>query len=148
MAFTMNLRRCGRRGADGNVDVIALIWLTPLVLASACLIVAAGRVSNAQQQLAYAADAAAQSAALDRAPSQAVFDAQRVAATTLNDPTWCRNGPTITVDTADFQPGGAVTVALACHVERADLYGPFMPGEQTVTARAAAVIDTYRATTP
>lgn len=132
----------------GNVDVIALIWLTPILLAAACLIVAAGRVSSAHQQLTYAAEAAAQAAALDRTSTQGSNDARHVAATTLNDPTWCRRGPTITIDAAGFQAGGTVTVTVTCHVRRDDLYGPFVPGDQTVTARAAAVIDTYRATLP
>jgi hypothetical protein len=137
-----------RRGDAGNVDVIALIWLTPILLAAACLIVAAGRVSSARQQLTYTAETAAQAGALARTPTQATLDAQHVAATALKDPTWCRNGPTIQVDTADFQPGGTITVALACHVRRDDLYGPFIPGDQAITAHAAAVIDTYRATLP
>lgn len=137
-----------RHGEDGNVDVIALIWLTPVLLAAACLIVAAGRISSAHQQLTYAAEAAAQSAALDRTPNQANDDARHVAETTLNDPTWCHNGPIIEIDTADFQAGGTVTVTLTCHARRDDLYGPFAPGSQTITAHAAAVIDTYRATLP
>ena len=144
----MKAFRARHLGEDGNVDVIALIWLTPVLLAAACLIVAAGRISSAHQQLTYAAGAAAQSAALARTPTQANDDARHVAETTLNDPSWCRNGPIIEIDTADFQAGGTVTVTLTCDARRDDLYGPFAPGNQTITAHAAAVIDTYRATLP
>ncbi len=136
------------RREQGSADVLALVWLAPVLLAAACLIIAAGRIGNAHQQLEHAAEAAAQAAALARTTNDATRDATAIAATTLADPTWCQRGPTVIVDTTQFHAGGTVTVTVRCSVERADLYGPFIPGSQALSAHARAVIDTYRATQP
>ena len=141
-----NSRRVG--GERGSADMIALIWLAPLLLAASCIVVAAGRVSAAHQQLAHASEAAAQGAALARTPTQAARDARTIALGTLTDTLTCSGGPTVTMDLRNFHAGGSVTVTISCTTARSDLFGPFAPGKQTIVTQSTAVLDSYRATLP
>jgi Flp pilus assembly protein TadG len=120
--------------------------ITPLLMMLVLLVVLCGRLVSVQLDVDAAAHAAARAASLDRTVAQATLDAHQIATATLADRhTTCRQ-PALTVDTDGLQPGGTVTVTLACTVPLADLALLAVPGSRRVQARAASPIDVWRGT--
>lgn len=133
----------GRDGESGSAAV-ELTLVTPLLVLFLLLVVAAGRVGEARNDVYGAASQAARAASLARAPGAAVADARAAAAASLGD-----GGPTcrslsVDVDAGALRPGGRVAVTVACAVPLSDLVGLGLPGTRVVSASASEVVDTYR----
>ena len=131
------------RGAvSSEFAVIMAVFFTSFVL----VVVYAGRVTQANNDVRSAAQEAARAASLTNTSTGAVAEAQRVAAANLVDSGLsCADGFTVNVDTANFTPGGNVSVAVTCHTSLRDLAAIGVPGTKTFAAKAVEVIDTYRA---
>lgn len=133
-----------RAQPDRGSSTLELALLTPLLLSLVMLVVLCGRLVSAQLDIDAAAHAAARAASLDRTVTQATLDARRDATATLADRhTTCRQ-PSITVATGGLQPGGTVTVTLACSVPLVDLALLAVPGSRRVTATGTSPIDLWR----
>jgi Flp pilus assembly protein TadG len=139
-----------RRSETGAVST-ELAVLTPVLIGFMLFAVYAGRVTQAEGDVANAAQEAARAASLTANPTDAEAAAGETAAANIaHDSVACRRLE-VTVDTTGFTAGGRVAVTVDCEASFADLALLAVPGSRTFTATAVEVIDTYRAvqeTTP
>lgn len=136
-----------RSGDRGSADALGLVLLLPAALGLAAVVVWLGRGVDSRATVQSAAEAAAQAAAQERSPAAAVAAAEQVGAAMLVDLATC-SSPHVGVDTAEFQPGGVVTVTVSCttSTEGLSLIDPPAPGPTTATA--FATIDPLRGGAP
>lgn len=119
---------------------VALI--APVFLALLMVVIYAGRVAQAQNEVQSAASAAAR-AASQASETRAADRAQDVALDNLNDAEIpCE--PDVQVDLDNFQPGGSVQVTVQCTTSLGDLMFLDFPTSRTLTATSTEVIDTFR----
>ncbi len=138
----MTRLRDERGAVSSEFAVIMAVFFTSFVL----VIVYAGRVTQASNDVRSAAQEAARAASLTNTPMVAVAEAQRVAAANLADSGLsCADGFNVNVDTANFTPGGNVSVAVTCNTSLSDLAAIGVPGTKTFAATAVEVIDAFRA---
>jgi Flp pilus assembly protein TadG len=136
-------RRHGWQDESGGVAT-ELVILTPLLIVLLLFVVALGRLTSARLNLDGAAAQAARAASLARDPGTATETAQQTAVAALgSDGVTCSN-LNVNTDTANFVPGGSVSVTVTCTVGLADLVGLRMPASQTMSSTSSSVIDTYR----
>lgn len=135
-------RRVGvGRSERGSAAELALVTV-PLV-AIALVIVAMGRVASARAEVDAAARDAARAASMARSPAAATGAANDAAAASLDsDGLACRSF-TVTVDLANFVPGGRVTAQVDCTISLAELTSLRLPASQTLTSRFTEPVDTY-----
>ena len=122
-----------------------LAVLTPLLIGFMLLVLFAGRVAQAEADVAHAAHEAARAASLRGDPQAAVIAAEETAAANVAEGGVSCRRLDVTVDTSAFAAGGWVTVTVSCEASFADLATLAVPGNRRFTARATAVIDTHRA---
>ena len=127
----------------GEANALGLVLIAPVAVGLAMLILWTGRKVDTDAQVQAASSAAAQSAARQRNPASAVAAAQSTAQAMLTDVTACADGPLVSVDAANFRPGGDVTVVVTCSPQRHELR---LSGGASATfaASSTATIDTYR----
>lgn len=131
----------GQRGAVST----ELAVLTPVLIGFMLLVVFAGRVAQAEGDVANAAHEAARAASLVATPASALEAGTDTAAANIAEgAVACRNLD-VSVDTSDFTAGGQVVVTVTCQAAFADIAMLAVPGSRTFTATAVEVIDTYRA---
>ena len=128
----------------GEANALGLVLIAPVAIGLAMVILWTGRKVDTDAQVQAASSAAAQSAARQRNPASAVAAAQATAQAMLTDVKACAGGPVVSVDAANFHPGGDVTVVVTCSPQTNDLR---LSGGASVTfvASSTAAIDTYRA---
>ncbi|MBC9718017.1 pilus assembly protein [Streptomyces sp. TRM66268-LWL] len=132
-------RRAGARSDRGSAST-ELVLITPLLILLLLVAVDLGKLAGARLDADEAAHQAARAASLTRAAADGQAQAQTAAVASLNGAGSSCRQPEITASTDGFQPGGSVTVTVSCHV---DLDTPGLP-DQTLTAKAASVVDLYR----
>ncbi|MCP2335231.1 TadE/TadG family type IV pilus assembly protein [Actinomadura rupiterrae] len=121
-----------------------LVLLTPLLMLLVLLAVAAGRLVSAQQKVTDAAHQAARAASSQPGPATADQAAATTARAAIDRAAVsCRHLDT-TADTAQFRPGGHITVHVTCTVTLAQLALLHLPGTRTVSATFTAPIDQWR----
>ena len=133
-------------GRQAGAVTVELVLLTPVVLALLLFTVGLGRIENTDGLVTGAARDAARAASQAQNPREAVTVARSAAAGDLADGP-CR-AATVAVDTTGFAAGGVVRVHVACTAALSDLALSGLPGHKTLTATAAAPIETYRSVTP
>lgn len=124
-----------------------LAVLTPLLIGFMLLVVFAGRVAQAEGDVAHAAHEAARAASLAATPSAATEAAQATAFANITEGGVACRTLDVSVDTTSFAAGGQVAVAVTCQAAFGDIAMLAVPGTRTFTANAIEVIDTYRADT-
>lgn len=131
---------------DGSV-VLETVLLAPLIILVLAAIIGAARVTLAHQRVDSAAAQAARAASTAPSAGTATSRATNAARAFLTDHGLDCTSMTVTADTADFHPGGSVTVTVGC---RADLGAgvPGLSGRRSISGRSTEVIDTYRQVTP
>ena len=133
-----------RHGETGAVST-ELAVLTPVLIGFMLFAVYAGRVTQAEGDVANAAQEAARAASLTGNPTDAETAAGETAAANIaHGGVACRRLE-VTVDTTDFNAGGRVAVTVDCEASFADIALLAVPGSRTFTSTAVEVIDTYRA---
>lgn len=146
LAAHLNRRR-SCRGDDG-FTTLEVVLLAPLFVLMLLLIVILGRVQQAGAEVTGAARDGARAASLSNTPAQASSNAQQaVTAALASQALACTGGPTTTVDTSNFRPGGVVGVTVSCIVPLSDVGFTAMPGSRTMTRQGASPIETYRSGT-
>jgi len=123
---------------------VELVLLTPVIVLFALMAVGMGRYEIAREEIVGAARAAAESASVVASPSEAAAAASSTAMSGLQGLGGSCSGTRISTDTADFVPGGSVTVTVSCEVSFADLLVPGMPGSAVIRVVESAPIDPYR----
>ena len=126
---------------DGGMSA-ELTVLAPALVLCMLFVVFAGRLGQAQQDVAQAAAEAARTASLARGP-QLVGVRDIVRRNLTASGVACRK---LAVDTSssDWRPGGSVRVDVRCSVDLSGVAGLGLPGKRTVDGHAVEVIDTYR----
>ena len=133
--------QCDQRGAVST----ELAVLTPVLIGFMLLVVFAGRVAQAEGDVANAAHEAARAASLVATPQAALEAGTNTATANIAEgAVACRNLD-VSVDTSDFAAGGQVAVTVTCQAAFADIAMLAVPGSRTFAATAVEVIDTYRA---
>jgi Flp pilus assembly protein TadG len=140
-------RRPGGRGEQGSLTV-ELILLTPLIFALLAFLVGLGRTADARGRLVGAVRDAARAASLATTPTAAQQVANDTALANLAGAGLACQDPHVTTDTTAFTPGGTVRVTVRCVLDLSALVVSGLPGRTTLTADAAAPLDTYRVLTP
>jgi Flp pilus assembly protein TadG len=130
----------------GAADALGLVLIAPAIIGLALLVIHLGRHVDANAQVRTAAESAAQAAALQRSPGQAVAAATSTATAMLTDPDTCAT-PAVSTDVSRFVPGGSVTVTVACGVSRRGVE-PVVRSSSRRAATAVATVDPYRAVLP
>jgi Flp pilus assembly protein TadG len=120
------------------------VLVTPFLVLLLLFAVAAGRLVQARLDVDSAAQQAARAASLARTPAAASVQATSVAQAALAGQSVSCRPAVITPDTADFVPGGEVTVQVSCTIHLSDLSLLHVPGTETITSTFTSPIDTYR----
>ncbi|MEV4975987.1 TadE/TadG family type IV pilus assembly protein [Streptomyces scopuliridis] len=149
----MKLRTHGRRlargpGRDRGSYSLETAVLAPVMIALLLLMIAFGRVTDADGAVDSAARAAARAASLERDATSAQAEAQTAATRSLQgEGITCRTS-SVVVDTAgyalDIGVEANVTATIACTADLSDIGLPGLPGSKTLTASWTSPIDTYR----
>jgi Flp pilus assembly protein TadG len=140
--------RGGRARADWGSAAAELVLITPLLMLLLLLIVAAGRLVDARLQVDSAAMQAARAASLARDPAAASADADATAQAALASEHITCSPLAVSPDTADFIPGGQVSVQVSCTVSLSGLSLLHVPGAETLTSQFTSPIDTWRGVGP
>lgn len=136
-----------RRHRDEGSVALELAILAPALLAVGLLVVAAGRVAHARDEVQTVAAQAARAASLQRTLTTAKSAAETEANAGLaSEGTTCTS---MTVDvTGDFTTPlgtpGTVRVTVTCTASLAALALPGLPGSKSLTASGTAPLDAYR----
>ncbi len=131
----------GQRGAVST----ELAVLAPLLIGFMLFVVFAGRVAQAEGDVANAAHEAARAASLVGAPQAAVEAATETAEANIAEGAVACRRLDVVVDTTSFDAGGQVSVTVSCEAAFGDIAMLAVPGSRTFVATAVEVIDTYRA---
>ncbi|GAB1641514.1 TadE/TadG family type IV pilus assembly protein [Krasilnikovia sp. MM14-A1259] len=127
---------------DAGASTAEMALVTPLLVALLLFVVMCGRLVSAQIDLDAAASSGARTASITRG-GNATAQAERTARDTLAARgVTCRNA-TVSVS-GNQQPGGAVTVRVACRVPLSDLILLGVPGSRVVEASATSPVDQWR----
>ena len=122
-----------------------LAVLAPLLIGFMLFVVFAGRVAQAEGDVANAAHEAARAASLAGGPQGAIEAATETAeANSAEGAVACRRLDVV-VDISDFDAGGQVTVTVSCEAAFGDIAMLAVPGSRTFVATAVEVIDAFRA---
>lgn len=122
--------------------------LAPVMIGLLLLLVAFGRVVDADGTVDSAARAAARAASLERDAATAQAKAQDAASRSLQgEGVTCRTS-SVVVDTAgyalDIGAEANVTATISCTANLSDIGLPGLPGTKTLTASWTSPLDTYR----
>jgi TadE-like protein len=134
--------RARSRGDRGSL-AIELVILTPILVLFMAVLVALGRIVEAQGQVDGAARDAARAASIAQNSGTALSDAQTAADGDLIGASKCADIPNVTFGGGtDLAPGGVVNVIVTCRVALPAL--SFIGFQtKTITGHASAPIDTF-----
>ncbi|HMK62328.1 MAG TPA: TadE/TadG family type IV pilus assembly protein [Acidimicrobiales bacterium] len=123
---------------------VELAVLAPVLVVMLLFVVAVGRLVLAHQEVDAAAADAARAASIASSAAQAQLAAMEAASDDLAGHGVTCASLTAKIDTADFTPGGAVSVQLSCSAKLSGLALLALPGSETLSSQASAPIDLYR----
>ncbi|MDE0805253.1 MAG: pilus assembly protein [Acidimicrobiales bacterium] len=113
------------------------------------LVVFAGRVGQATNDVRSAAQEAARAASLAATPDEARQAAAEMASANLTTSgVGCARGLSVSADVDDFRAGGVVAVTISCTATLSDVSSLRLPGSRTYTATAIEVIDRFVSSPP
>ncbi|MER6030688.1 TadE/TadG family type IV pilus assembly protein [Streptomyces sp. NPDC001851] len=146
----IRLRTAARRraGHDRGSASLEVVVIAPAIIALLGLMIAFGRVIDADGAVDAAAHAAARAASLERDAARAQAQAQAAAQDSLSgDGVTCQTTDVL-VDTSgyflDVGQTATVTATISCTARLSDIALPGLPGSKTLTATWTSPIDTYR----
>lgn len=131
---------------EEGTAVVELTILMPALLMVLMLVVAAGRLVQARNDVYGAAADAARAVSLRQGASEADADARATATRSLADRGVTCRRVQVGVEAAGMTPGATVSVEVTCSVDLSDLGLLGVPGTRAVTARAFEVVDRFRGT--
>lgn len=108
------------------------------------LVIFAGRVGQATNDVRSAAQEAARAASLAPTAADAREAATATAAANVaTSGVGCARGLAVSTDVSNFAPGGSVSVTLSCTASLSDVSSLRLPGSRTYTATAIEIIDRF-----
>ncbi|MFC9607982.1 TadE family protein [Streptomyces niveus] len=137
-----------RRRRDRGTYSVETAVLAPVMISLLLLMVAFGRVVDAEGAVDAASRAAARAASLERDATSAESEAQSAAVRSLEaEGVTCRTS-SVVIDTSgyalDVGVDATVTATISCAAPLSDIGLPGLPGSKTLTASWTSPIDTYR----
>lgn len=132
-----------RRNRTRGFAALELALLTPVVLLIIELIVAGGRITQAQSIVDEAAHSGARAASQALTMTAARSVAVSVALQSLDSAASACTNPTVSVDLGNFRAGGSVAVNVTCDSSLRDLTLLPLPGIHRESARVQSSIDLY-----
>lgn len=136
------MRRLDRQRGAVSTE---LVVLAPVLIGFMLFVVFAGRVAQAEGDVANAAHEAARAASLVGAPQAAIDAAIETAEANIAEGAVACRRLEVTVDTSNFGAGGQVTVTVSCTAAFGDIAMLSVPASRTFEATAVEVIDIFRA---
>jgi Flp pilus assembly protein TadG len=138
-----------RLASDRGSYALETAVLAPVLIALLGLMIAFGRVTDAEGAVDSAAHAAARAASLERDADNAQAKAQEAVTRSLDgEGVTCRTS-SVAIDTSGYATGvgeaARVTATISCTAHLADIALPGLPGSKELTASWTSPIDTYRA---
>lgn len=137
----------GLRRNQGSYALETAI-LGPVMIALLLLMIAFGRVTDADGAVDSAARAAARAASLERDAGNAQAEAHAAATRSLQGEGIKCQTSSVVVNTSgyalDIGMEATVTATIACTANLSDIGLPGLPGAKTLTASWSSPIDTYR----
>jgi Flp pilus assembly protein TadG len=142
-AILGRLRGRAASRADRGSLAIELVILVPILVLFMAVLVALGRIVEAQGQVDGAARDAARAASIAQNSGAALGDARAAADTDLVGASKCADTPTVAFGSGtNPAPGGVVNVVVTCRVTLPAL--SFIGFQtKTITGHASAPIDTF-----
>lgn len=145
------LRKSPRRlriGSERGSASVEVAVIAPALIALLGLMIAFGRVTDADGAVDAAAHSAARAASLERDATGAQTRARAAAEDSLHgDGVTCQSTDVV-VDTSgymlDVGQAATVTATISCTARLSDIALPGLPGAKTLTATFTSPIDTYR----
>ncbi|MDH6193223.1 Flp pilus assembly protein TadG [Streptomyces sp. CZ24] len=141
-------RRTAALRSDRGSYSLETAVLAPAVIALLLLMIAFGRVTDADGAVDAAARAAARAASLERDAAGAQSAAQGAAERSLQGDGVTCSTSSVDVDTSgyalDLGTDAHITATIACTANLSDIGLPGLPGAKTLTASWTSAIDTYR----
>ncbi|WP_330279141.1 pilus assembly protein [Streptomyces sp. NBC_00569] len=139
----------GLLGGDRGSYALETAVLAPVLIVILGLMIAFGRVTDAEGAVDSAAHAAARAASLERDAANAQSQAQDAVTRSLDgEGITCRTS-NVTLNTGGYAAGvgeaSTVTATISCTANLSDIAVPGLPGSKTLTASWTSPIDTYRA---
>ena len=143
LAASARLHRRVASRADRGSLAIELVILTPILVLFMAVLVALGRIVEAQGQIDGAARDAARAASIAQNSGAALGDARAAADSDLVGASKCADTPNVTFGSGtDLAPGGVVNIIVTCRVGLPAL--SFIGFQtKTITGHASAPIDTF-----
>jgi Flp pilus assembly protein TadG len=133
-----------RPAGDRGSSIIELAIVTPVVIVLLFTMVALGRYSNSKIEVEQASAAAARAASLTSSPGNASRAAQAAAAATLSGAGLSCAHLEASVNTADFRPGGQVSVSVTCSADLSQLALVGVPGSASLSSTSVAPLEAFR----
>lgn len=137
-----------RVGGDRGSAAVEVAVIAPAIIALLGLMVAFGRVTDADGAVDAAAHAAARAASLQRDATSAQTQARTAAENSLSGDGITCQSTDVAVDTSgyslDVGQAATVTATISCTARLSDIGLPGLPGAKTLTASFTSPIDTYR----
>ncbi|RII07952.1 TadE-like protein [Streptomyces sp. YIM 130001] len=141
-------RRTAALHADRGSYAVETAVLAPVMIALLLLMIAFGRVTDAEGAVDAAARAAARAASLERDAGAAEAEAQAAADRSLEGEGITCQTSSVVVDTSgyalDLGVDANVEATIDCTADLTDIGLPGLPGAKTLTASWTSPIDTYR----
>lgn len=133
-----------RGGDDRGTETPEMLFMAAALVLLMLLVIGMGRYARAGQLVQQAAGDATRAASLAASPDQARTDAAAALDMSLAGAGVSCIAKSVDVDTSDFRAGGVVRVSVSCTANLGDLTVTGLPGTKTVTADAAAPLETRR----
>ncbi|MGH3997973.1 MAG: TadE/TadG family type IV pilus assembly protein [Pseudonocardiaceae bacterium] len=140
----MWLHKIQRRRDERGSASIEMTLLAPVLIVILLFVVGLGRMAHTRQQLEAVASDAARAASLERNTAASAGAAHAAAKASLGRAGVTCVGLDVDVDLSSYQPGGRVSVTVACTTKLSDLSMAGLPGRKQFTADATVPIETYR----
>ncbi|MGW0651156.1 TadE/TadG family type IV pilus assembly protein [Streptomyces umbrinus] len=145
----MRPRLLRRLRQDRGSYALETAVLAPVLIIVLGLVIAFGRVTDAEGAVDSAAHAAARAASLERDAGTAQTAAQDAVSRSLDGDGVTCQASNVAIDTSgyatDVGEAATVTATISCTATLSDIGVPGLPGAKTLTASWTSPIDTYRA---
>jgi Flp pilus assembly protein TadG len=131
------------RDRDEGSAVAEMVIITPVLVILALAMVALGRLVQARLDVDDAAKQAARAASLTRTPYAAQWTATTTGDAALGGVSPACATKSVHVDTAEFRPGGTVTVTVTCTVSMAGLSLVPIGGHESISSSFTEPLDRW-----
>lgn len=135
---------CRTRRDERGSATVELVITAPVLLMIMLLVVGLARMASAAQEVDSIAADGARAASLERDTSLSADAARAAVTASLGDRGLDCAGLDVDVDVSAYQPGGVVTVTVACTADLRDIALTGLPGTWQITSTAHVPIETHR----